>query len=91
MCYSNEFYNVIQKRWPGAEIIGFDTDSFFLSIPTEDLYKDMLDIKDELDLSDYPSDKKHELSFLFSEDKQKVIGKFKDELMGEHMRAIAFN
>ena len=38
------YYDVINKRWPNNEIIGFDTDSFFLNIYTDDVYKDMEDI-----------------------------------------------
>ncbi len=29
------FYKVILPLWPDAEIIGYDTDTFFLYIPTE--------------------------------------------------------
>jgi hypothetical protein len=49
------FYEDIQKKWPSAEIIGYDTDSFFLYIQTEDIYKDMLTMDNILDTSDYPS------------------------------------
>ena len=49
------FYEVILVKWPDAIIIGFDTDSFFLYIPTDDLYKDLLDMKDIFDTSDYPN------------------------------------
>ena len=33
------FYDIILKQWPTAEIIGFDTDSFFLYIEINDTYK----------------------------------------------------
>ena len=35
------YYEVIDKLWLNNEIIGFDTDSFFLDIYTEDIYEDM--------------------------------------------------
>jgi hypothetical protein len=79
------YYNTINVRWPKNEIIGFDTDSFFLNIQREDIYKDMEDIKDELDTSDF--DSKHPL---FSSKNKKVIGKFKDELNGKIMNEICF-
>ena len=82
----NTFNNTILKRWPSAEIIGFDTDSYFLNIFTEDLYKDMDDIKDTLDTSEYPSNHP-----LFSMKNKKVIGKFKDELLGEIMTVLRFS
>ena len=31
------YYKNINKLWPSNEIIGYDTDSFFLNIPTEDV------------------------------------------------------
>ncbi len=41
-----EFYNdTINKLWPSNKILNFDSDSFFLNIETEDLYKDMKKIK----------------------------------------------
>ena len=79
------YYEVINKLWPENEIIGFDTDSFFLNISTKDVYKDLEQIKDELDTSDYPKDHP-----LYSEINKKVIGKFKDELAGKVMNEIIF-
>jgi hypothetical protein len=86
------FYDVLQKIWGGStttttdiEIIGFDTDSFFLNIKTEDVYKDMEKIKEHLDLSNYPE--QHPLYDLINE---KVIGKLKDEMMGEIITEIVF-
>ena len=60
------------------ELVASDTDSIILNIKTEDVYKDMEEIKDELDTSDYPKDHP-----LHSEKNKKVIGKFKDELNGK--------
>ena len=79
------YYEVINELWPDNEIIGFDTDSFFLNIYTDDVYEDMKQIQDKLDTSDYPKDYP-----LHSLDNKKVIGKFKDELNGKIMTEIIF-
>lgn len=79
------YYENINMLWPDNEVIGFDTDSYFLNINTDDVYEDMKLIKDELDTSDYP--KTH---FLQSNRNKKIIGKFKDELNGEIMSEIVF-
>ena len=47
------YYERINKLWPRNQIIGYDTDSFFLNIETEDVYKDMKLIQDDLDTSNY--------------------------------------
>ena len=62
------FYDIILKQWPTAEIIGFDTDSFFLYIEVDDVnnslpkhsfdvYKDMIKMKNKniFDTIDYPN------------------------------------
>ena len=79
------YYEVINEVWSDNEIIGFDTDSYFLSIKTKDIYKDLKQVQDELDTSDYPKDHP-----LYSVDNKKVIGKFKDELNGKIMNEIIF-
>ena len=79
------YYEKINKLWLDNEIIGYDTDSFFLNITTEDVYKDMLQILDDLDTSNYPKN-----YFLYSDKNKKVIGKFKDELAGMIMSEIVF-
>ena len=79
------YYETINDMWPDNEIIGFDTDSFFLNIYTDDVYKDMKYIRDELDTSDYPKDHP-----LYSTLNKKEIGKFKDELNGKIMTEIIF-
>ena len=77
------YYEKINKLWPSNEIIGYDTDGFFLNIPTEDVYEDLKLIQDDLDTSNYL-----ETSHLFSN--KKVIGKFKDELDGQIMTELVF-
>ena len=74
------YYDIIEKKFPRNEVLYSDTDSLVLNIYTEDLYKELEDIKDELDTSDYPKDHK-----LYSEINKKVMGKFKDELAGNIM------
>ena len=77
------YYNVINKLWPNNYLVGSDTDSFFLSIESPDIYKDKEKIIDELDTSDYPKDHP-----LYSIKNKKVMGKFKDELNGKIMNEI---
>ena len=60
-----------------------DTDSFILEIETEDIYKDIELLQDYMDTSNYPKDHP-----LFSEKNKKVLGKFKDELAGDIMKAF---
>ena len=74
------YYDVIEKKFPKNEVLYSDTDSIILNIYTEDLYKELIEIIDHLDTSDYPKD-----HHLFSLKNKKVIGKFKDELMGNIM------
>ena len=74
------YYDIIEKHFPNNEILYSDTDSMVLNIYTEDLYKDLDQIKDHLDTSDYPKDHP-----LYSVDNKKIIGKFKDELNGNIM------
>ena len=73
------YYNVLKKRYGNAlELLFTDTDSLCINVTTEDVYKDMLDMHDDLDCSDYPPDHP-----LFSKKNKKVIGKFKDEMNGK--------
>ena len=51
-----------------------DTDSFVLSVNTKDIFKDLKNLEDIFDFSNL--DKNHEL---FSNEKKKVIGQFKNE------------
>ena len=79
------YYETINIVWPNNQIIGYDTDSYFLDIKTEDVYRDLKEIEHNLDLSDYPS-----TSSLHSNKNKKIIGKFKDELNGKLMSEIVF-
>jgi hypothetical protein len=60
-----------------------DTDSLIYEIETEDVYKDMAEMKEWFDFSDYSKDHP-----LYDEGNKKVIGKFKDELNGNIMTEI---
>ena len=83
--FSDKMEKVVMKNWNNVDVIGFDTDSYFLNIQTEDVYEDMKNIQNELDTSAY--DKNH---FLSNQTNKKVIGKFKDELNGELMTELVF-
>ena len=78
------YYERIDELWPRSQIIGYDTDSFFINIKT-DVYNDMKLIQDDLDTSNYSSG-----HFLYSTKNKKVIGKFKDELGGRIMSELVF-
>jgi len=71
----NFHYNVMKKKYDdNIKLLFTDTDSLCYEIKTADLYKDMKDIKEYFDFSEYP--KNHEC---YNEENKKVIGKFKDE------------
>ncbi|KAK3928252.1 putative DNA polymerase [Frankliniella fusca] len=79
------YYNVLKAYYGDRVTCGAsDTDSLILSRKTNDVYQDMLDYMEHLDTSDYPQD-----HFLYSSVNKKVIGKFKDELNGTPLRAMA--
>ena len=72
-------YNTILKKYGAkkAKFVFTDTDSLCYEIQTEDVYKDIEEIKDQFDFSEYPED-----HFLHNTDNKKVIGKFKCETNG---------
>lgn len=69
-------YGVFVKHFGSkARLLFTDTDSLTYHIETEDLYRDMLPLRDEFfDTSNYPSDHP-----LYSTANAKVVGKLKDE------------
>lgn len=72
-------YNVILKKYSDkARLLFIDTDSLTYHVRTQDIYQDMKEMQDFYDTSEYP--KGH---FLYSEVNKKVLGKMKDETMGE--------
>ena len=56
------------------ELLMTDTDSFVYKIKTDDFYKEMYDMKEYFDLSEY--DKSYQY---FDDSNKKVLGMFKDE------------
>ena len=69
--------NVKKKYGDKLKLLATDTDSLKYEIETEDLYKDMINIKDYFDFSEYNKD-----HFCFDPTNAKVIDKFKDETNG---------
>jgi len=74
----NFHYNVMKKKYnENIKLLFTDTDSLCYQIKTEDLYKDMKEMEDLFDFSEYP--KNH---LCYNEKNKKVIGKFKCETNG---------
>ena len=69
-------YDYFKPKYPESRVLYTDTDSFVMSVPTADFYKDM-EGEGWYDTSDYPKD-----SPLYSDKNKKVIGKMKDEMNG---------
>ncbi len=76
------YYKTLQPYFgeKNLELLYQDTDSFVLKIKTDDLQKDLMNLKDNFDFSNYPKDHP-----LYDSSKKKVPGYFKDELAGEEM------
>lgn len=68
-------YNVMKPKYgDNIELLMTDTDSFVYKIKTDDFYKDMYDMRDYYDMSEYSKD-----CSLYDSTNKKVLGKFKDE------------
>jgi hypothetical protein len=68
-------YDVMRVKYGDRlKLLFTDTDSLCYEIQTNDLYEDFVELREHLDMSDYPVDHK-----CFSRDNSKVVGKFKDE------------
>ena len=79
-------YDVILAKYSAqnCKLLFSDTDSLCYHIVTKDLYKDLLNISDDLDTSNYPKDSTDDvMKALYSPRNAKTLGKFKDELAGE--------
>ena len=70
-------YNYIKKNFPDAKLCFTDTDSLLYLLNTNDIYESLEKIKDQLDLSKYPSN--HPLHDTSHKD---IPGFFKDETRG---------
>ena len=69
-------YNVMKPRYnENIELMMTDTDSLVYCINTEDFYKDMYNMKNYFDMSEYSKQNP-----IYDETNKKVIGKFKDEI-----------
>lgn len=69
------FYDVLKPKFKNdMKLCMSDTDSLLLHIKTYDIYLDLIDIRDTLDTSNFPSS-----HFLYSDKNKKALGKFKDE------------
>ena len=69
------YYDKLKPKFnDNISLIYTDTDSFVLNTITDDIYKDFKEIKDDMDLSNYPSSHK-----MYDKTNKKVLGKFKSE------------
>ena len=62
---------------PEATMCFTDTDSLLYKIPTDDLSRELFNLKDHMDLSNYPMD-----HYLYDESHKSTPGFFKDECKG---------
>ena len=84
LMYDFYYKHLKLKYGPRVDLLYTDTDSLLLEIKTEDVYKEMENLRDELyDTSDYP--KSHPLH---SQLNKKVIGKMKDECAGKPISEV---
>ena len=68
-------YNIMKPRYGDKiELMMTDTDSLVIRVETEDFYKDMVEMKEHFDMSEYSKSNP-----IYDETNKKVIGKFKDE------------
>lgn len=73
-------YNIMVKKYGNRlKLLFTDTDSLFYEIETDDLNRELIDLKDQMDFSNFPIDHP-----LFSKQNAKVVGKFKIE-NGHHI------
>lgn len=75
----NFFYNILKDSYKKINLLYMDTDSFFLEIFTDNVYKDFSKppLKNYIDLSTLPKENKW-----FSDANKGVLGCFKDEACG---------
>ena len=84
LMYDFYYKHLKLKYGPRVSLLYTDTDSLLLEIKTEDVYRDMENLRDELyDTSDYPKDHP-----LHSQLNKKVIGKMKDECSGKPISEV---
>jgi hypothetical protein len=79
LMYSFHYDVIVKKYGENARLLFTDTDSLTYVIRTDDIYRDMLPLKDQyFDTSDYAKD-----HFLYSPFNAKVLGMMKDECCGK--------
>ena len=53
------FYDVLKPKYGDNIELGYtDTDSFVIYVKTDDIYKDLKELKEYMDCSDYPNTSK---------------------------------
>lgn len=71
----NFHYNIMKPKYgENLELMMTDTDSLLYKIETNDFYKDMYEMKEYFDMSEYSKE-----NSIYDETNKKVIGMFKDE------------
>jgi len=77
----NFYYNIMKTRYgEQVHLLYSDTDSALLAVETPDIYKDIKEMSQHFDLSNYPTD--HDM---YSKVNELVVLKLKDELKGKVM------
>ena len=82
------WYDKLKPRYgKGIKLIMSDTDSFLYIVKTEDVYKDLIDMKEDMDMSEYPKGACIRTSEgmipLHDPSNKKIVGKMGDEKPGE--------
>lgn len=71
----NFHYNIMKKKYgENIRVLGTDTDSLIYYIKTDDIDKEIIEMEEHFDNSNYPKD-----HICFNSTNEKVIGKFKNE------------
>ena len=74
------YYETLKPNFKDVKLLYMDTDAFVLHITEGNIIKKFKELDTHFDCSDYPKD-----NLLYSNENQKVVGKFKDELKGDVM------
>ena len=73
------FYDVLKPKFGDQiRLVYTDTDSFVIHTETDDICNDLKELKDYMDLSDYPKEHKP-----YDSTNKKKLGYFKDEVNGK--------